>query len=129
MAGLSARGRHHGIMPKVEAKLCFRLKLSNMTVCGASEIANGFLLFTTGLRHWISFIETAYGDVGRAFPPKVEDVLIWSNLFRCVGTFCNYLGYLRGACCAIAVDAPPVGHPALRRCMNAIAKRQLYTER
>ncbi len=91
--------------------------------------ATSFPCLALGLRHWISFIEVAYGDARRAFPPCVEDALIWSNMFRCVGTFCNYLGYLRGACYALAVEAPPVGRPALRRSMTSIAERQLYTGR
>ena len=80
----------------------------------------------------MEFIEITHGKQRVeevAFPPRLEDVLIWSNTFRCVGTFCNYLGHLRGACYALSIEAPPVGHPALRRAMASIAKRQLYTER
>ena len=54
-------------------------------------------------------------------------LFVWIYWFRCLGTFCNYLGYLRGACHAIGVDAPPTGHAALRRAMVAIAKRQMFT--
>ena len=61
-----------------------------------------------------------------AFPPRLHDVLAWSNTFRCLGTFGNYLSYLRAACHAIGCDAPPVGHPALRRAMIAIIKRELF---
>ena len=85
--------------------------------------------FLSGVRHWISFIETVHGDADEAFPPSLDSVLEWSNTFRCVGTFCNYLGFLRGACCAISVAPPPVGHPALKRAMCSIAKRQLFTGR
>ena len=48
---------------------------------------------------------------------------------RCIGTFGNYMSYLRAACLANGYDAPPVGHPAIRRAMVAVAKRELFTAR
>ena len=87
------------------------------------------LTLCEGLRNWIEFVEAAYGDDKHAFPPPLEGVIAWSLSFRCAGTFCNYLGFLRGACYALGVDAPAVGHPALRRAIGAIVKRQLFTER
>ena len=48
---------------------------------------------------------------------------------RCLGTFGNYLSYLRAACHAHGYDAPPVGHPAIKRGMIAIVKRELFNER
>ena len=48
---------------------------------------------------------------------------------RCTGTFSNYLSYLRGACHALGVEAPPTDHPALRRAMLAVVKRDLYKAR
>lgn len=83
----------------------------------------------SGVRHWQRFINIAYGDSAAAFPPKLASVLEWSNTFRCLATFCNYLGYLRTYCCAMDCVPPPYGHPALRRAMGAIAKRQLFTPR
>ena len=82
-----------------------------------------------GIRHWLQFMEAAYGSEAIPFPPQLNAVIQWSNTFRCVGTFCNYLGYLRSTCYALAVDAPPAGHPALKRAMCAIVKRQLFTTR
>ena len=35
---------------------------------------------------------------GRYFPPRLEYLLAWSNLFRCKGTFANYLNYVRTGC-------------------------------
>ena len=49
--------------------------------------------FNSGLRHWLSFIETLYGIEQvetKAFPPGLDDVLAWSHTFRCIGTFVNY---------------------------------------
>ena len=36
--------------------------------------------------------------VGVYFPPKIEILLAWSTLFKCKGTFTNYLGYVRTGC-------------------------------
>ena len=88
--------------------------------------------FRAGVRHWVEFIATVH--VGEAvdisaFPPKLEDVLAWSSTFRCPGTFCNYLGYLRTACHAVGVEAPPVGHSAIKRAIIAIAKRGQFRAR
>ena len=49
--------------------------------------------------------------------------------FRCFGTFANYLGDLRAACHALGHEAPPTGHPAIRRAMVAIAKREFFKPR
>jgi len=54
----------------------------------------------------------------------------WQHFFiRCLGTFGNYLSYLRAACHAMGMEGPPVGHPALRRAMVAIVKRELFLPR
>ncbi len=113
--------------------------------------APGFLQ-RAGLRHWIMYIEVVYGKENAdkaAFPPSLEDVLGWSNVFRqsdwrvylfcfplrraclarCFGTFANYLGHLRGACYAIGCDAPPVGHAAIKRALIAIVKRELFSSK
>lgn len=86
----------------------------------------------SGVKHWIRYIGIVYGQREQerhAFPPKLHDVLGWSNTFQCVGTFGNYLSYLRGACHAIGCEAPPVSEPAIRKAMIAIAKRQLFRSR
>ena len=109
-----------------------------------------------GISHWRKYIAIARGDENvdsMSFPPRLEDVLGWSNTFRlplgdlralalllhdcaasrcvvrCIGTFGNYMSYLRAACLANGYDAPPVGHPAIRRAMVAVAKRELFTAR
>ena len=88
--------------------------------------------FKSGVRHWLAYVELVCGEeqaAEAAFPPALIDVLGWSNTFRCIGTFANYLGHLRGACLALGFDAPPVGHQALRRAMRGIANRQLHEAR
>ena len=85
------------------------------------------------MRHWIRYIAIVYGSEEEqeryAFPPLMKDVLGWSNTFQCLGTFSNYLSYVRAACHALGCASPPVGEPALRRAMIAIAKRELFHAR
>ena len=84
------------------------------------------------MRHWIRFIEITHGvnqANAVAFPANLLDVLAWSNTFRCLGTFANYLGHLRCACHALGLDAPPVGHQTIKRAMAGIVKRQLHDPR
>ena len=86
----------------------------------------------SGLRHWIEYIRTVYppSEADAAIlPPRIDDVLGWSHTFRCLGTFANYLGHLKGACIAVDCEPPPQGHPAIKRAMIAIVKRRLYTPR
>ena len=86
----------------------------------------------SGIAHWLKYIAIAHGSINAdkmAFPPSLEDVLGWSNTFRCVGTFCDYLTHLRAACHANGFDAPPIGHPAIKRAMVAVVKRELFTKR
>ena len=41
--------------------------------------------FKSGLKHWIKYIEVFYGREKvdqMAFPPRLDDVLAWSNTFK-----------------------------------------------
>ena len=43
--------------------------------------------FKSGLRHWLEFLDITHGPVRAslvAMPPQLDDVLAWSNTFRCV---------------------------------------------
>ena len=83
----------------------------------------------TGISNWIKFVEHLAGDRDLAFPPCLDHVIVWSHTFRCVGTFANYLGYLRSACLALDIAAPPADSLAIRRAKGAIVKRMLWTPR
>jgi len=44
--------------------------------------------FRSGVRHWLQFVEATRGaeNVERdAFPPRIDDVLAWANVFACFG--------------------------------------------
>ncbi len=46
------------------------------------------------------------------FPPKIDDLLAWSTLFRSPGTWANYCGYVRTGC--LLVKAPTEVRDALQ---------------
>jgi len=83
--------------------------------------------FRSGVRHWLEFVLVVKKDASCAFPPTVDLILAWSYTFSNVGTFSNYLGYLRTICHCIDCEAPPVQHAAINRARVAIVKRELST--
>ena len=82
-----------------------------------------------GVKSWIAFAHTRYGSAPQPLPPSLDGLLEWSNLFRCVGTFANYVGYVRTACVALGLEMPPASDAALQRAKGAIVKRMLFTKR
>jgi len=83
----------------------------------------------SGVMHWCKYMEIVKGADAQAFPVCIEDLLGWSMTFRCLGTFSNYLSFVRSACCALGHEPPAVGHPAVKRAMGGIAKRMLFSTR
>ena len=83
----------------------------------------------SGVMHWLKYLEIVKGAHAAAFPVCTEDLLGWSMTFRCLGTFSNYLSFVRSACCASGHEPPAVGHPAVKRAMGGIAKRMLFSPR
>ena len=92
-------------------------------------LRHGLASLLSGIRNWISFAEVALGGAQFAFPPSLEGIIAWSHAFRCVGTYANYVGYLRSACLALDLDVPPANHLAIQRAKIAIVKRMLFTPR
>lgn len=113
-----------------EARLRWRDQAKVAAVMGSCPRSHAS--FRSGLRSWFEFVELIHGPTRvtcMALPPRLDDVLAWSNTFRCAGTFGNYLGYLRGACHALGYEAPLVGHPAIKRALIAIVKRASFKSR
>ena len=89
------------------------------------------------------------GGLFQKWPPALEVLQAWSALFRCVGTFSNYLGYVRTGCLVVKCDTKvlyilaPVGagwshvgcvaqvfdDPALRRAKASVVKRGCFQPR
>ena len=61
---------------------------------------------------------------GSEMPPTLEGVLAWSTLFRSLGTFQNYVGYLRLACQLARVSTSALDDKAIARATVSIAKRR-----
>jgi hypothetical protein len=85
--------------------------------------------FRSGIRNWINFIGALHCSHDGAFPARLDDILAWSHVFRCVGTWSNYMGYLRTASVALDLPCPAADHPALKHAKVGVLKRMLYTPR
>ena len=89
--------------------------------------ACGFLHSASGINSWLAFSVIRYGT--EVFPPNLNGLLEWSHTFRCVGTFANYLGYVRTASLALDVPYVDATHPALHKAKAAVLKRMMFTSR
>ena len=85
--------------------------------------------FASGFRCWCSFASNVLGRKGKELPPTVDGIVSWSVLFRCTGTFQNYLGYLRLACQLAKVSDGALVDRAVKRATVAIAKRGSFQSR
>lgn len=83
----------------------------------------------SGLRCYMNFAETCLGKAGRALPPTVDDILAWSRLFRCDGTFTNYLGYLRLGCELLHFSTEALDSDAVRRAKRTVRKKRAFVPR
>ena len=57
-----------------------------------------FLCSRSGIQCYIAFVRGIKGMNVVLFPPKLDWLLVWASMFRCSGTFSNYLGYVKVAC-------------------------------
>ena len=78
----------------------------------------------SGMRFWAWFAVHVLGCYGDILPPDLDGLLAWSRLFRCHGTFGNYLSYVKPACEIKGVCVDAFAHPSLKRAKAAIEKRR-----
>ena len=85
----------------------------------------------SGIRCYFKFAEHILKRQGAKLPPKVNDILSWSLMFRSSGTFSNYLGYLylRVGCMLEGVPTDVFNDPAAKRAKNAVQKRRRFKPR
>ena len=83
----------------------------------------------SGVRCWSAFAASALNMKGREFPPSLDGLLMWSTLFRCSGTFGNYVNYVRVACLVLGVSTAACDDCALQRAKTAIDKRKQFVKR
>ena len=62
------------------------------------------------------------GDGVAAFPPRIEWLQAWGTIFRCSGTFANYLGCAKVGCLLANEDTRVFQHPAVRRAKDGVGK-------
>ena len=76
----------------------------------------------SGIRCWHGFCEGALGLGGAQIPPALDSLLAWASLFRCSGTFANYLSFVRTVCMLCRADTAVFKAPDLARARNAIRR-------
>ena len=83
----------------------------------------------SGIRCYLAFADQCLKCKGQEFPPTTAGLLAWSSLFRCAGTFQNYVNYVRIGCDLLGVSPAACSDPAVRRAAIAIAKRRQFQQR
>ena len=66
---------------------------------------------------------------GLGLPPSIDDLLAFSGCFRSVGTFSNYLSYVKVGCLLIGAETSAFYDTALQRAKRSIAKRFGFKQR
>ena len=69
------------------------------------------------------------GDDVVAFPPKIEWLQAWAMMFRCSGTFSNYLGYAKMGCILVKEDTSVFQHAAVKRAKDSVRKAGRFAAR
>ena len=85
--------------------------------------------FLSGMRSYLTFAGLFGCSAGRELPPSVKVLLAWSELFRCAGTFANYLGHVRLGCQLMEVSGDAASDPAMKRAKSSIEKNRAFTPR
>ena len=78
---------------------------------------------------YIAFIRAIKGTNARLFPPEIDWLLAWASMFRCSGTFSNYLGYVKVGCLIERADVLVFNHPAVKRARGSIVKAGRFEAR
>ena len=77
----------------------------------------------------MAFVEAIVGVSVAKFPPKVEWLQAWAMMFRCGGTFSNYLGYAKVGCILVKEDTGVFEHPAVKRAKDSVSKSGRFAAR
>ena len=80
----------------------------------------------SGILCYIAFADelAAPRKVKQYFPPSVETLVAWSLMFRCEGTWSNYVGYVRTAC--MLTSASTLASCVLASLLHVILGRGCY---
>jgi hypothetical protein len=83
----------------------------------------------SGLRCWFGFAQQVLQLHGKELPPTVDGLLQWSSLFRCKGTYKNYVNYVKVACELVGVSTAAFHNRVVTRAGMAIEKRRQFVPR
>ena len=86
-------------------------------------------LIRAGIKCYLAFVKAIVGDSVAAFPPKVEWLQAWALMFRCSGTFSNYLGYAKVGCILVKEETGVFDHPAVKRAKDSVSKSGRFAAR
>ena len=100
------------------------LKARNAAIAGSCPRSHAEL--RSGVRAYCAFANKVNM---LALPPTIDMLLAWSSLFRCSGTFKNYLTHVRTACQLVGFDTGATYDRLLVKAVNAIDKRRGYIPR
>ena len=83
----------------------------------------------SGISCYIEFVKAVVGNGVAAFPPRVEWLQAWGTMFRCQGTFSNYLGYAKVGCLLAKQNTCVFQHPAVKRAKDSVGKSERFASR
>ena len=83
----------------------------------------------SGLRCWIDYHAKLGNKSGPSFPPMIEDLMAYSNVFDCAKTFSNYVTHISIGCQLLGRPVDVFDHPSLSRAVTAIVKRGAHEGR
>lgn len=83
----------------------------------------------SGLRCWKYFCLRVLNHAHVQLPPSANDVAAWSALFRCRGTFQNYLCYLKVGCLLVGADTGVFSSALVSRAKSAVRARRDFVPR
>ena len=89
----------------------------------------GVRMHRSGISCYREFVKALVGDGVAAFPPRIEWLQAWGTMFRCRGTFSNYLGYAKVGCLLAKEDTSVFQHPAVRRAKDSVGKSGRFASR
>ena len=83
----------------------------------------------SGLRCWQAFCTKVLHHSHIALPPAAAELAAWSTVFRCKGTFDNYVSYVRVGCLLAGADVRVFDDPIVRRAKAAVRSRGDFVAR
>ena len=124
-AAVAARGRWQAIQPVPPPWWCeMERARAILQPCAASLPS-----LRSGLRCWKYFCLRVLNHAHVQLPPSADDVAAWSALFRCQGSFQNYLCHLKVGCLLVGADTGVFSSALVSRAKSAVRARRDFVPR